>query len=167
MSWNLRQLFEGLVELPTTVDIDAVEITAGIECRADKVSAGTVYFAFAEYLRYNGWLEGKDDLNLAIANGAVAVVIDAAACSKDISVPVIQADDVRALCGRVAARYWGLEAENLPLIGITGTNGKTTTALLSHFVLHQCGISSGCWVRWACITTVGRSENLNTLLVWQ
>jgi UDP-N-acetylmuramyl-tripeptide synthetase len=56
---------------------------------------------------------------------------------------VLVVDDTRAACARLAARFYGMPAERLRLIGVTGTNGKTTTAYLLSSVLRSAGIANG------------------------
>lgn len=51
--------------------------------------------------------------------------------------------DTRAACARLAARFHGMPADRLQLIGVTGTNGKTTTAYLLSSVLRSAGIVGG------------------------
>ncbi len=69
----------------------------------------------------------------AVAAGAVAVLTDAvgAAEAAATGVPVLVADDPRALSGPLAAEVYGRPASRLVTVGVTGTNGKTTT---SYFV---------------------------------
>ncbi|GAA2728601.1 UDP-N-acetylmuramoyl-L-alanyl-D-glutamate--2,6-diaminopimelate ligase [Cellulomonas aerilata] len=69
----------------------------------------------------------------AVAAGAVAVLTDAQGADRcgDLDVPVLVADDPRALLGDLAAWVHGHPATELVTVGITGTNGKTTT---SYFV---------------------------------
>ena len=69
----------------------------------------------------------------AVAAGAVAILTDAAGrelCS-DLGVPILVAPDPRAVLGAVSAWVYGNPAEGITVVGVTGTNGKTTT---SYFV---------------------------------
>ncbi len=74
----------------------------------------------------------------ALAAGAVAAVISEAAAAtqppgSDDAVIVVA--DVRAACARLAACFHGQPAQTLQLVGVTGTNGKTTTThLIEHFL---------------------------------
>ena len=69
----------------------------------------------------------------AVSNGAVAVLTDDAGAAEaaESGVPVLVAADPRALAGPIAARVFDEPADRLVTVGITGTNGKTTT---SYFV---------------------------------
>ncbi len=77
----------------------------------------------------------------AIEAGAAAVLADSAA--PDLPVPVVQAPDVRMAMGALAARMYGHPDHKLFVIGITGTNGKTTTSYLIESILNQAGMRTG------------------------
>ena len=78
---------------------------------------------------------GTRHLDQAIAAGAVAALVDASLTPPAAaSVPLFTVANLRALQGPVAARFYGEPSGALKVIGITGTNGKTS---VSHF-LAQC-----------------------------
>lgn len=81
----------------------------------------------------------------AIDHGATAVL--AAGDSIDdlpANVTWVQSDVVdQPLAGEIAERFWGRPSRKLQLIGITGTNGKTTTAFLTQHLLHQANVRCG------------------------
>src|SRR5467141_1902072 len=84
--------------------------------------------------------DGHDFAPEAVERGAVALV-----CERplDLGVPEVLVDDVRAAMGPVAARFYGDPTAELRVIGITGTNGKTTTAFLVRHLLEEAGVRSG------------------------
>jgi UDP-N-acetylmuramoyl-L-alanyl-D-glutamate--2,6-diaminopimelate ligase len=61
----------------------------------------------------------------------------------DLGVPEIVVDDVRAAMGPAAARFYGDPTAELDVVGITGTNGKTTTAYLVRHLLEAAGRQTG------------------------
>ena len=81
----------------------------------------------------------------AVRAGAVAVLTDAAGgdLASDVAVPVVVVSDARAVAGPVAAWVYGDPSAGLRLIGVTGTNGKTTTSYLVDAALHAAGEITG------------------------
>jgi UDP-N-acetylmuramoyl-L-alanyl-D-glutamate--2,6-diaminopimelate ligase len=81
----------------------------------------------------------------AAARGAVAVLTDPAGREEagGTGLPVCVVDDPRARLGDVAARVYGEPARRLPVVGITGTNGKTTTSYLVEAGLAAAGRARG------------------------
>jgi UDP-N-acetylmuramoyl-L-alanyl-D-glutamate--2,6-diaminopimelate ligase len=75
---------------------------------------------------------GLDYLADAKAAGVSAVAYDASTTEtpEDIGVPMIAIDDLRAKLGEIANRFYGRPSRDLGVIGVTGTNGKTTVAWL-------------------------------------
>ncbi|MGB4594930.1 MAG: UDP-N-acetylmuramoyl-L-alanyl-D-glutamate--2,6-diaminopimelate ligase [Anaerolineaceae bacterium] len=99
-----------------------------------------------------GWLfvaikgENSDGLNYlpqAIANGAVAVLSDRPKPT-GLLVPYIQAEgDMRRVMAYIASALNNFPARKLRVIGITGTDGKTTTTSMIHHILTEAGIKAG------------------------
>ena len=84
--------------------------------------------------------DGHDFAATAVAAGAVALVDER---RLDLGVPEIVVGDARRAMGRVAAAFYGHPAAELELIGVTGTNGKTTTAYLVRSILEAAGRTTG------------------------
>jgi UDP-N-acetylmuramoyl-L-alanyl-D-glutamate--2,6-diaminopimelate ligase len=78
----------------------------------------------------------------AVANGAIAVVAETAA-PPGITVPWIQAASARGALAALAAAFFGNPSEDLALVGITGTNGKTTTSYVLASIFEAAGIKCG------------------------
>lgn len=83
----------------------------------------------------------------AVSAGAVAVLTDAVGVALlgpgEPAVPVLVVPEPRAALGRVAALVYGRASESLTMLGITGTNGKTTTAYLLDSALRALGRVTG------------------------
>ena len=78
----------------------------------------------------------------AIGKGALAVVSESPAPA-GVTVPWIVVSDARLSLARLAAAFYGYPSRDLKLVGITGTNGKTTTAYLLAALFESAGIRSG------------------------
>jgi len=87
--------------------------------------------------------DGRAFIADALSAGAVAVLTDDPAAARGIDTPVLIASDVPAAAAQIAERFHGFPSRRLRLVGITGTNGKTTTAHLVHQVLSACGLRCG------------------------
>lgn len=77
--------------------------------------------------------DGHDFVARAAAAGAVAALVEVAV--PDVAIPQLLVSDSRAGTAHVACVVYGDPADALSLVGITGTNGKTTTALITRHVL--------------------------------
>jgi UDP-N-acetylmuramoyl-L-alanyl-D-glutamate--2,6-diaminopimelate ligase len=118
-----------LSELVPEAEAD-VEVT-GLALDNRRVGAGTLFFCVPGFTR-----DGHDFAPDAIARGASALVVQRAL---GLGVPEILVDDVRAAMAPIAARFHGDPTARLGVVGITGTNGKTTTAYLVRELLEAAG----------------------------
>ena len=84
--------------------------------------------------------DGHDFAALAVEQGAVALVVEHVL---DVSMPQLVVDDVRLAIGPVAAAVHGHPSTAMRVVGITGTNGKTTTAHLLAAILEASGTPTG------------------------
>jgi UDP-N-acetylmuramoyl-L-alanyl-D-glutamate--2,6-diaminopimelate ligase len=100
-----------------------------------EVRPGTLFFCVPGFTR-----DGHDFAPDAVERGAAALVV---ARPLELGVPEVRVDDVRAAMARAAARFYGDPTARLPVVGITGTNGKTTTAFLVHSLLQASGRQAG------------------------
>jgi len=100
-----------------------------------RVTPGTLFFCVPGFTR-----DGHDFAGEAVAGGAVALVVQRPV---QVEVPEIVVADVRAAMALAAARFNGDPTSELSVVGITGTNGKTTTAFLVRALLEAQGIPCG------------------------
>ena len=85
-------------------------------------------------------VDGHEFAAGAVEAGAVALVVE-----RELELPVAQVVvvDARAAMAPIAARFWGDPTEELRVVGVTGTNGKTTTAFLIREILEAAGVGCG------------------------
>jgi len=139
---KLSQLLSGAV--PNATALPDLDVT-GLECRAAHLQPGQVYFAIDEYLRYNIWCHGADDIATAIACGASAIVRAPDAptlvgAPAPAPIPVIHVADPRLAFGRAARNFHRVPDARVPVVAVTGTNGKTTTVrLIEHLFAAVAG----------------------------
>lgn len=100
-----------------------------------EVGPGSVFFCVRGFTR-----DGHEFAQAALDRGAVALVVDH---PLPVGGTQVLVGDVRASMAPVAARFHGDPTATLELIGITGTNGKTTTAFLTRALLEAGGRSTG------------------------
>jgi UDP-N-acetylmuramoyl-L-alanyl-D-glutamate--2,6-diaminopimelate ligase len=111
-----------------------VEIT-GLAYSASDVAAGSLFFCVPGFRA-----DGHDFAPHAVERGAAALV-----CERPLGlgVPEVIVPSVREAMGWVAARFYGEPTRELQVVGITGTNGKTTTAFLTRAILEATGTQCG------------------------
>jgi UDP-N-acetylmuramoyl-L-alanyl-D-glutamate--2,6-diaminopimelate ligase len=86
--------------------------------------------------------DGHDYLDQAAALGAVALLVEKAPHAPGLP-PAIVVPDTRRALARIALRFYGDPARELTLIGVTGTNGKTSTTFLIESILAAAGLAAG------------------------
>jgi UDP-N-acetylmuramoyl-L-alanyl-D-glutamate--2,6-diaminopimelate ligase len=84
--------------------------------------------------------DGHDFAADAVANGAAALVVER---PLELDVPQLVVADARAAMAVAAAEFFGRPTEQLQVAGVTGTNGKTTTAFLLYAILAAAGRRPG------------------------
>ncbi|MGZ4647039.1 MAG: UDP-N-acetylmuramoyl-L-alanyl-D-glutamate--2,6-diaminopimelate ligase [Blastococcus sp.] len=119
----------------------AVPEIRGVTLASGEVAPGDLYAALP-----GARTHGVAYLDDAVRRGAVAVLTDPSGLAKvpdDCGLPVCVVDDPRAVLGAVADRVYGEPSSRLSVIGITGTNGKTTTSYLVESGLAAAGLGTG------------------------
>jgi UDP-N-acetylmuramoyl-L-alanyl-D-glutamate--2,6-diaminopimelate ligase len=111
-----------------------VEI-AGLAYSSERVRPGTLFFCVPGFTA-----DGHDFAPDAVERGAAALV-----CQRPLGlgVPEVLVESVRAAMGPAAARFYGDPTAQLQVVGVTGTNGKTTTAFLVREILEAAGVQTG------------------------
>ena len=101
-----------------------------------KVKNGTLFIAIA-----GENMDGHDFIFEALEKGAVAVVANGRSPKTNL-VPILQVKNPRKIMSRIAANFFKNPSENLNMIGVTGTNGKTSTTIIINEILKICNKKS-------------------------
>ena len=130
----------GVRELGSVVDVagaaDQVELRE-VTHDSRRVGSNTLFACIR-----GAAFDGHDYAARAVADGAVALLVDHPLADID-TVPQIVVDDTRRLIGPVSAAVYGHPSHDLVTVGITGTNGKTTTAQLLAGIFETHGWQTG------------------------
>jgi UDP-N-acetylmuramoyl-L-alanyl-D-glutamate--2,6-diaminopimelate ligase len=128
---SLRKLLPGVL-ISGANDLEI----SGCTCDSRRVGPGDVFVAIEGRQR-----DGHFFIEEAIARGCAGVVSERPL--GDLPVPAIQVDNAREAFGLLCQALAGNPSEKLKLIGVTGTNGKTTTACLIAGILNHAGQKTG------------------------
>ena len=128
----LKKLF---AEHPALSPIPDIQVF-GIKLDSRQVQPGDLFVALD-----GGSLDGHDYIAKAAELGAVAAVGTKAISETPIS--YIQVVDGRAALAAISAAFYGYPARKLTMIGVTGTDGKTTTSNFIYHILQAAGIQTG------------------------
>ncbi|MCD6329535.1 MAG: UDP-N-acetylmuramoyl-L-alanyl-D-glutamate--2,6-diaminopimelate ligase [Candidatus Cloacimonetes bacterium] len=89
-------------------------------------------------------VNGHKYVNKALEKGASAILLeDEAYVSKGKDIPFIKIQNTRKALALIAAAFYGFPARKLKVIGVTGTDGKTTTSTIIHQILNDAGYKTG------------------------
>jgi len=109
----------------------------GLSYHSGQVSEGSLFVAIE-----GARSDGHQFVDQAIDRGAHAVVVEKPLETK-AEITVVRVANTRAALAQISSRFYGFPSHELTVIGITGTNGKTTTAYLLESILEACGLLAG------------------------
>jgi UDP-N-acetylmuramoyl-L-alanyl-D-glutamate--2,6-diaminopimelate ligase len=121
------------IEVALTPGVDPT--VSGVAYRSDLVREGDVFFCIPGF-KSDGHSFAAD----AARRGASALVVERPV---DVPLPQVVVSDARRALALAAARAYGRPTERMNVIGITGTNGKTTTTYLTDAILRAAGTTTG------------------------
>ena len=112
----------------------------GLQLDSRKVRPGDLFLALPGE-KY----DGRQFIRQAVANGASAVIAEAPAAGfiESMPVPLVEWPRLREQAGVLAARFYGEPSRAMHVVGITGTNGKTTTSRLIAQLVRAVGKPCG------------------------
>ncbi len=133
---ELKNLLEniGIVELIGSAD----KIISGIEFDSRKVEADSVFVA-----QRGVNVDGHKFIDKSIALGATVVVCEDVPADVPANVTFVKVEDSNQILGELAAAFYDFPSRKMKVIGITGTNGKTSIATLLHKLFMQQGYNVG------------------------
>lgn len=133
----MKRLPDLFLDLPEELDQPCPDIPiTGITLDSRQVKRGYLFFALT-----GGNVDGHQFIGDAIRRGAVAVV--GSRPMTGYSVPCLQVKNARRSLGWISAAFYDHPARKLVVIGVTGTDGKTTTCNLIHRILLAAGLKAG------------------------
>ena len=134
---SLESLLEG-VELRSRAPLRPMTILH-VTQDSRKVQPGALFVAIPGVA-----MDGAQFANDAVAHGAIAVISESAApAAWPGDIPWVQVAEARKALAISAANFFGRPADALKLVGVTGTNGKTTTTSLINSILRASGAKTG------------------------
>ncbi len=130
----LSQLLKGINSVRNSADV----MISGLCQDSRQLKSGDLFFAYSGIQA-----DGRDFVNEAIKKGAAAVLLEpnGKLVFFSSSIPIISIPNLKIYLGLIAARFYGNPSQHVPVVGITGTNGKTSC---THFLaqclqqLHSC-----------------------------
>jgi UDP-N-acetylmuramoyl-L-alanyl-D-glutamate--2,6-diaminopimelate ligase len=120
------------VEGYTSVEVDDIQIDSR------KINPGAAFIAVK-----GGSTDGHQFIDKAITNGAVAIVYEDLPVDKKAGVVYVQVENSAAAVGYMANNFFGRPSTKIKLVGVTGTNGKTTIATLLYKLFTRLGYKCG------------------------
>ena len=136
MAKTCAELFRGL---PCTIIGNPEEEVSGLAYNSSAVSPGDIFFCIV-----GTKVDGHSFAQDAIDRGAKVLVVERKVYLADATdVTEVIVSDSRKAMARIASRFHDLPSESFALVGITGTNGKTTTTYLVEHIASVAGMKTG------------------------
>ncbi|MGV0103919.1 UDP-N-acetylmuramoyl-L-alanyl-D-glutamate--2,6-diaminopimelate ligase [Nostoc sp. DSM 114160] len=149
---KLRELLTAVdsVEQLPSYPIEDVEVR-GLKTNSHACRVGDLFIGMP-----GTRVDGGEFWQSAIASGAVAAIVSPEAAQKNPptnQAVVISASNITQACAQIASAFYGYPGRKLKLVGVTGTNGKTTTTHLIEFLLTKANLATALmgtlYTRWA------------------
>ena len=133
---KLAELLKHINHLKITGSVEK-EIS-GIEFDSRKVVPGAAFVA-----QRGVHVDGHRFIQAALQNGATVVFCEEIPIGYDENATFVQVDDSNRILGELASAFYGFPSARMKVVGVTGTNGKTSIATLLHRLFLNLGYSAG------------------------
>ena len=127
----------GLDDEPSVLDVK-FSPARSIQFDSRNVQTGDIFVAIK-----GANSDGHDYLDEAVTNGAIALVVDQGCRRDDIAIPQYEVINTRKSLAKISAAFENYPGNSLCLIGVTGTNGKSTTSFILNSILEEAGLVTG------------------------
>lgn len=131
---QLKALLESIHVKEKYLDDDF--FVTGISYHSNRVSDGNIFVCIKGYKT-----DGHKYLQSAVENGAKAAIVEE--INENIKIPQFVVPNSRIALAQLSAAYYGNPSHKMKMIGITATNGKTTTSFLANSILENHGLKTG------------------------
>lgn len=134
---SISALMQGIVEVPSVFDVTI----HGLQTDSRKIQRGHAFVALS-----GGQTPADHYLDDAIRAGATVVLLEADAareCYERFGALIVPVPQLRSLLGRIAARFFEHPSRHIKVVGVTGTNGKTSVTQYIAQLLEQTGTPCG------------------------
>lgn len=131
---SIERVFEGVAHVVLNADLTP-DVVSSIEFSSRDVSPGALFFCVV-----GTKVDGHDFAADAVSRGAAALVVER---ELDLDVAQYLVEDARSALALCSANFFGNPSERLAVVGITGTNGKTTTGFLVEHLVRHAGKRAG------------------------
>lgn len=133
---KLNELLKNIKPLATAGDTD-VDVT-GVNIDSRRIAGGHLFVAMK-----GTQVDGHKFIPKAIATGAKSILCEDMPAEKQPGVTYVQVESTEDAVGKVATLFYGDPSRKLKLVGVTGTNGKTTIATLLYSMFRKMGYKCG------------------------
>lgn len=133
---KLEKMIENLTSYEISESPSGVEVT-GISYHSGRVEPGSTFVCVQGF-----HVDGHEFINQAIANGAKVIVIEKDVPQKS-GIIYIKVPDSREALSKLSTAFYDYPTEKLNLVGVTGTNGKTTTTYMVESILRHANLKTG------------------------
>ncbi len=130
---NIKKLLEG-IDIIDTKNYKNLDIK-NIHYHSKKIEENALFVCIRGYK-----VDGHDYIDSAIENGAIALIVEE---FQDVNVPQFLVKDSRKALALLSDNFYDHPSKKLNIIGITATNGKTTTSFMIHNILEEYKLNTG------------------------